>query len=175
MVQDLSRRDFLRVSGGTLLGASVLGLAGCGGGDSGQQGGGGNGELEFWAFDEGRADFARAALKTEAWTSKHKDVKVNFRIFPYDQMHDKLLTALTSGKGAPDIADVEISQFSKFIKGDRVPFVDVNDRIADERDNLYAPAAIDPWSWEDKVYGVCNELNTCVLAYRKDIMDQSPV
>jgi arabinosaccharide transport system substrate-binding protein len=163
----LGRRDFLKIGGGALAGAYALGLAGCGGG-----GGSGTGELEFWAFDEGRANLARAALKTDAWKENHGDVKVNFRIFPYEQMHDKLLTALVSGKGAPDIADVEISRFSAFIKGDRVPFVDVTDRIAGEMDNVYAPAATDPWTWQEKIYGVGNELNTCVFAYRKDIMDE---
>jgi peptide/nickel transport system substrate-binding protein len=41
----LSRRDFLKISGAGLVGASLLGVAGCGGGDGGggQQGGGGGG------------------------------------------------------------------------------------------------------------------------------------
>jgi arabinosaccharide transport system substrate-binding protein len=111
MGRGLSRRDFLRVGGGALAGVSALGLAGCGGGE---QGGSGGNSLEFWAFDEGRADFAKAALKTKEWKDAHGDMKVNFRIFPYEQMHDKLLTALVSEKGAPDVADVEISRFSNF-------------------------------------------------------------
>jgi len=39
----ISRRDFLRISGAGLVGASLLGVAGCGGGGGGQQGGGGGG------------------------------------------------------------------------------------------------------------------------------------
>lgn len=158
-----------------MLGATALGLAGCGGGGGGQQGGGGGGgdnTLEFWAFDEGRTDFAKAATQTASWKEAHGDVKVNFRIFPYEQMHDKLLTSLVSGKGAPDIADVEISRFSAFIKGDDLPFVDLNDRIGSEIDNVYKPAATDPWTWNGKIYGVGNELNTCVLTYRQDIFEE---
>lgn len=164
----LTRRDFLRVAGAGVAGTAFLGAAGCGGGGQEKSAN----TLEFWAFDEGRANLARAALETEEWKSKHKNIKVNFRIFPYEQMHDKLLTALVSGKGAPDIADVEISRFSRFIKGDELPFVDITDRIGDEKENVYAPAAIDPWSWQGRIYGVGNELNTAVLAYRKDIMDE---
>ncbi len=170
MSRGLSRRDFLRAGGGALLGASALGLAGCGGG--GDQGGSGGNALEFWAFDEGRANFARAALETKEWRDAHGDMKVNFRIFPYEQMHDKLLTALVSGKGAPDVADVEISRFSNFIKGEELPFLDLTDRIGGDIDDVYKPAATDPWTWQDKIYGVGNELNTCVLAYRQDLMDQ---
>ena len=169
MARGLSRRDFLRTSGGAFVGAYALGLAGCGGG--GQDSSEGN-ALEFWAFDEGRANFAKAALETKEWKDAHGDTKVNFRIFPYEQMHDKLLTALVSGKGAPDVADVEISRFSNFIKGDELPFLDLTDRIGGDIDDVYKPAATDPWTWQNKIYGVGNELNTCVLAYRQDLMDE---
>jgi len=172
MAKGLSRRDFLRAGGGALVGAYALGLAGCGG----EQGGSGSSNtLEFWAFDEGRAGLARAAVKTDAWKEAQGDVKVNFRIFPYEQMHDKLLTALVSGKGAPDVADVEISRFSNFIKGDELPFIDLTDRIGDDINDVYKPAATDPWTWQNKIYGVGNELNTCVLAYRKDLMDDAGI
>src|SRR5215211_170237 len=79
--------------------------------------------LEFWGFDEGRVAFAKAAYKSKEFKSKHGDVTINFRILPYEQMHDELLTALVSGEGAPDIADIEISRFSLFIKGDHVPLL----------------------------------------------------
>ena len=173
MARGLTRRDFLRAGGGALLGASALGLAGCGGG--GGQGGSGGNTLEFWAFDEGRANLARAATETDAWREAHGKMKVNFRIFPYEQMHDKLLTSLVSGKGAPDVADVEISRFSNFIKGDELPFVDLTDRIGDDINDVYRPAATDPWTWQNKIYGVGNELNTCVLAYRTDVMEEAGV
>jgi peptide/nickel transport system substrate-binding protein len=39
----ISRGDFLKISGAGLVGASLLGVAGCGGGGGGQQGGGGGG------------------------------------------------------------------------------------------------------------------------------------
>ena len=39
----ISRRDFLKISGAGLVGASLLGVAGCGGGGGGQQGSGGGG------------------------------------------------------------------------------------------------------------------------------------
>jgi len=169
MARGLSRRDFLRTGGGAFVGAYALGLAGCGGGGQGSSGGD---ALEFWAFDEGRANFAKAALETKEWKDAHGDMKVNFRIFPYEQMHDKLLTALVSGKGAPDVADVEISRFSNFIKGEELPFLDLTERIGGDIDDVYKPAATDPWTWQNKIYGVGNELNTCVLAYRQDLMDQ---
>jgi arabinosaccharide transport system substrate-binding protein len=171
MKRTLTRRGFLKAGGGALAGAYALGLAGCGGSEQG----GSSKNLEFWGFDEGRVDFARAAYKSKEFKSKHGDVTVNFRILPYEQMHDKLLTALVSGEGAPDIADIEISRFGQFIKGDRVPLLGLKKRIGDDINDIYKPAAVDPWSWKGEIYGVGNELNTVVMAYRRDILEQAGV
>jgi arabinosaccharide transport system substrate-binding protein len=127
--------------------------------------------LVFWAFAPERTEFVKEVLKSSAWTSAHPDVAVDFQIYPYAQMHDKLLAALTAGQGAPDIADVEISRFAQYIKGERVPFVALDDRIGSEANNIYKPSATDPWSWQGKIYGLGNELNTVTLAYRKDVLD----
>ena len=141
----------------------------------GERAGGSSKNLEFWGFDEGRVDFARAAYKSKEFKSRHGDVTVNFRILPYEQMHDKLLTALVSGEGAPDVADIEISRFGQFIKGDRVPLLGLKNRIGDDINDIYKPAAVDPWSWKGEIYGVGNELNTVVMAYRRDILEQAGV
>src|SRR4028119_2478203 len=46
----ISRRDFIRLGGAGLTGAALLGVAGCGGGEtiSGGQGGGGGGNVFTW-------------------------------------------------------------------------------------------------------------------------------
>ena len=131
--------------------------------------------LEFWGFDAGRLDFARAASELPAFTDAHPNVTINFREFQFDQMHDRLLAALASGRGAPDIADVEIARFSSFITGDRVPFVALNDLIGAELENVYAPAAVDPWSYGGQIYGLGNELNAVVFTYRQDVMDAAGI
>lgn len=179
----LSRRDFLRAA---MLSAGASVLAACGvtglpteptgapaegGATAPAAGGAAATALEFWAFADARVGFVKEVLNSESWKAAHPDVTVNFRIFAYNEMHDKLLAALASGQGAPDIADVEISRFSRFIKGERVGFVPLNDRIGSEIDNLYTAAATAPWSWQSQIYGLGNELNTVVMAYRKDVMD----
>jgi arabinosaccharide transport system substrate-binding protein len=119
--------------------------------------------------------FTEAILELDAWKSAYPDLKVNVRVLPFEEMHDKLLAALVSGQGAPDVVDIEITKFGMFIKGDRVPLIGLKDRIGDDLDDVYRPAATDPWSWDGEIYGVSNELNTCVLAYRTDLMQEAGV
>jgi arabinosaccharide transport system substrate-binding protein len=171
----ISRRDFLGATAGA---ASALGLA-AGGVQAGPsptrrapaacyQA---EATLEVWGFNRERLNFAENASKLPVFTDKYPNVTVNFREFPFAQMHDKLLAALASGQGAPDIAEVEIARFSQFLKGERVPFVPLTERIGTEIDNIYKPAASDPWSWGGEIYGLGNELNAVVLTYRKDLLD----
>lgn len=173
MSATLTRRRFIRVTGAGVASAAFLGC----GSSSPSSGGSGSGEgdLEMWAFSQERVTWLESVLADPVWKQSHAKSKVNIRVFPYEEMHDKLAAALVSGKGAPDLADVEISRFSPFIKGERVPFVALNDRIGGELDNVFRPAATDPWTWQDQIYGLCNELNTAVLAYRTDFMEQAGV
>jgi len=131
--------------------------------------------LEMWGFDEGRLNFARGVLELPAFKEKHPNVTINIRQFPFDQMHDRLLAALASGRGAPDLVDIEIARFSQFLKGERVGFVPLNDRIGAEIENIYRPAASDPWTWQDQIYGLGNELNAVVFAYRSDLLQEAGV
>ncbi len=50
-------------------------------------------------------------------------------------MHDKLLLALQSGVGAPDMVDIEVSRWGPFLKGD-VHLQDLTDLVANAPVNL---------------------------------------
>src|SRR3712207_2059629 len=49
----ISRRDFLKLSGAGLTGAALLGVAGCGGGETIQGGGGGGGSTQGFHLGPG--------------------------------------------------------------------------------------------------------------------------
>ena len=74
----ISRRDFLKISGTGLVGASLLGVAGCGGGGGGgggaQQGGGGGGDTITVGYDQepevlNRMHVSGTALSTSQTTA----------------------------------------------------------------------------------------------------------
>jgi arabinosaccharide transport system substrate-binding protein len=162
----LSRRGFL-AGALAVSGTAALSLAGCG---SGGSGGGNATDLVYWSFDEGRVAIAKHVVESDAFKQLHPEVKVDFQQFTWAQMHDKLLAALVSGRGAPDMADIEIQRFPQFIGGDEVPFLDLTERLGPSASDLARSAAVDPWSWQGKIYGVGTELNAVTLTYREDVM-----
>jgi arabinosaccharide transport system substrate-binding protein len=127
-------------------------------------------ELVFWGFADNRNKWYEALV--EPFNGERPDVQIKIESFPYDEMHNKVQTALVAGTGAPDIADIEISRFGQFVKGERVGFVALNDLLGADKDNLFERSALAPWSWAGKNYGIGNELNACLMFYRWDVMEE---
>jgi len=130
---------------------------------------------QFWAFTS-----TRTAWQQKAWTlykKLHKpDFEIDWVILPYSQMHDKVMIAAQAGTSGPDIADIEVGQFGRFLKGE-VIFVDLTTRLQ-RRGGLgqfFRPSATDPWTWKGRVYGLGNELNTCLMNYRWDLWKKAGV
>jgi len=127
--------------------------------------------LEFWGFADNRNKWYEAMA--QEFKKIHPNVTINIRSFPYEEMHNRLLTALVAGIGAPDIADVEISRMGQFVKGGAVGFVPLNDLIGDEINNLYVASATAPWTWQGQIYGIGNELNAVLMFYRWDLYEKA--
>ncbi len=170
----VSRRAVLKGAGAAGLGlAGTSWLSGCG--ESPALIRGGKKTLQFWAFADTRIAWQKKAFELYK-KAKNPDFEIEWLILPYQQMHDQLLITAQAGSGGPDMADVEISQFPRFIKGD-VLFVDLKAKLQEmgEWGNLYHPSATDPWSWQNKTYGIGNELNACLLSYRHDVWEKAGV
>lgn len=173
-MEQVSRRSFLKTAaaGAIAAGAGLL-TGGCAAVPAYNTGA--KKTLEFWAFSD-----TRIAWQKKAWAiyqqQRKPDFDIRFLVLPYNQMHDKIMITSQAGSGGPDIADIEISQFSRYIKGD-VIFVDMAPRLQQGNllDKLYRPSATDPWTWQGKIYGLGNELNTCLMSYRWDIWDKAKV
>lgn len=176
----LSRRYFLRNAaavGGTAVLAPLL--ASCG-----QPAGrlAGKPTLEMWAFSQTRTKWQQFGFEnyyskgdTQGTRADYAGkFNLNFHILPYGQMHDKLMITAQAGQGGPDIADVEISRYSQFIKGGVNVFISLNQRIDQHGGTpaLYTGSATDPWSWKGAINGLGNELNACAMAYRFDLYEK---
>ncbi len=169
-MKHISRRQFLKTAAAGAVAATGLVATGCG-----APTGGTKPVLDFWAFSS-----TRIAWQKKAWEiykeERNPAFDLNFLILPFNQMHDKVMITSQAGSGGPDIADIEIGQFSRFIKG-AVLFSDMKPRLDADGllDKLFLPSATDPWTWKEKIYGIGNELNACLMSYRWDIYEQAGI
>ncbi|GHO87096.1 ABC transporter substrate-binding protein [Dictyobacter formicarum] len=172
-MKSISRRTFLSGTGGLIVsgGVSEILLSGC----APAVNTGAKKVLKAWVFSSGRYKWHVKSWKLYQ-QRKNPDFVIDWTLLPYQQMHDMVLITSQAGSGGPDIADIEISAFSRFIKGD-VIFVDLTPRLqqAGVLDDFYGPSALAPWSWQGKVYGLGSQLNTCFLAYRWDLLEKAGV
>ncbi|MGH3148797.1 MAG: ABC transporter substrate-binding protein [Rubrobacter sp.] len=157
----LTRGDFLKVGGGALAGASVLGgLASCGGGASS-----GATELTLWAW---LPDMQR---QVDMFEKAHKDIKVKLvNAGQGEAEYQKLRTALKAGSGAPDVVHMEFQYIPTFRQIDGL--ADISEYGANDLKSDYAT-----WTWGqvtegDAVYAMPWDSGPMALLYRKDIFDE---
>lgn len=192
----VSRRSFLRFAAGAgvALGGSAL-LAACSGGapaaapttasqsqqsqqaaqpaaQSAQGAAKGAVELEAWAhWDEG-IQWLVDAMKH--YNFPNTNITIKKVIYPFDEVHNKMLAACNSGSGLPDIMRVEQGRMSAFLRGESC-FVDLTPLIGDKKNDLVLGSAVDYWSWKGKIYGIGDEMNACALAVHKSVLDDAGI
>ncbi len=130
-----------------------------------------NNALDLWTFVDTHARwFKRRA------TEYQKQINPSFRLTvrqqPGTAHHQKLLTVLQTGIGAPDLADVEQGSFGAFLKG-TVPFQPLEPQL---KTGNYLKELIPSrealYTWKGHIYGVEHALTPVVLYYRHDIFQK---
>lgn len=130
--------------------------------------------LTFWTFQELHKLFMDEAV--ERWNENNPDntIVLETSVYPYDQMHNKLLIALQSGVGAPDLADIEISKFANYLKGSRPQLVPLNDAVEPVLDKVIK-ARFDNYSKDDNFYGMPYHVGATVMYYNQEYLNEAGV
>jgi len=130
-------------------------------------------QLEMWTFVDMHAQFFQKML--DKWNTKNPDKKldIKFTVLPYDDMHNKLQSALLSGQGAPDMVDIELGKFPNFLKGEPQlePLDDVyapyKDKVVQSRVALY--------SKDNHVYGFDYHVGATVAYYNTELLEKAGI
>ena len=103
MARSLTRRDFLKVGGGAFAGATLLGVAGCGGGGQSGNNSSGSKSIAYWASNQAPTlQDDQKILSGVLKTFKSKDgVKSNLQVIGWPDLFNRITTAISSGQG-PD-------------------------------------------------------------------------
>ncbi|MDF2963569.1 MAG: extracellular solute-binding protein family 1 [Paenibacillus sp.] len=135
---------------------------------------GGATELTLWTFNALHQKFYENAAQRWNEANANKKITLKATTYPYDDMHNKLLLALQSGSGAPDLADIEISKFSNYLKGDKPPLVELDDIVKPVSDKL-VKSRMDIYSKNNKFYGIDFHVGAAVMYYNKELLDKAGV
>ena len=116
--------------------------------------------INVWTFIELHQKFYTEMAKK--WNEEHPDKKVKLVLsnMQYDDMHNKLSLALESGKGAPDVVDIELGKFPSFTNG-KIGLMDLTDAIAPYKDNV-VESRLDIYGKDGKYYGFPTHVGTTV-------------
>ncbi|NED97774.1 carbohydrate ABC transporter substrate-binding protein [Phytoactinopolyspora alkaliphila] len=130
-------------------------------------------ELEFWTFVDAHTDFMMARAEEFNEANSDYNIVLNASTADYEEMHDRLLIALQSGTGAPDIVDIEIQRFATFLRGE-VPLHPLNDIVDNHRDQL-VEERLAPYQSDGVEYGIDYHLGTWVMYYNNAILEEAGV
>ncbi|MBD2848576.1 sugar ABC transporter substrate-binding protein [Paenibacillus sp. IB182496] len=138
-------------------------LSACGG--SGQDAG--RTTLKVWAMGEEGKLLEEFAASFE---QEHSDIQVDVQAIPWANAHDKLLTAVASGKG-PDVLQIGTTWVAEF--GEAETFLDLTDYMEEypnfARDNFFE-GATSSTEFDGKIIGIPWYVDTRVLFYRTDLL-----
>lgn len=141
----------------------IVAVSACSQGSSGD--GKNEDALQVWTMSTGLDEFV-----TEF--EDENGVKVEVQTIPWANAHDKLLTAVASGKG-PDVLQIGTTWVAEFAEAGT--FLDLSKYVGEyenlNSDNFYK-AAVDTTKYEDQTIGVPWYVDTRLLFYRTDILEE---
>lgn len=127
------------------------------------------GEITVWAFNETVFDEVGAAFMAE-----YPGIKVNTVVMPFGDLHDKLQTTIAAGSGAPDVAEVEMYQFNRYMTGNVLENLLEKPYHAGKYKDLVHPYNWERWMTPDssKLLGMPWDMTPGVYYYRADIFEE---
>jgi multiple sugar transport system substrate-binding protein len=167
-----SRRRFLKGAGGALLaGAALPGLAACGGGASS----GGKTTITFASAKF----FAKKNIRqiVDEYNKSQSKVHVEFRELPTPsqstEVHQQLVQSLSRRDTSIDVFTQDIVWISEFAgAGWSEPLDGYFDKSARAK---YFPGVIDACTYQDKLVALPWYLDSGMLYYRKDLLDDAGI
>ena len=165
----MSRRQFIKLSGGGIAGVSLLSACGgFGGGDDGGSGGGG-GETVF-SFGP---DDSGTLTKVLDRYNKQADTKASYQVMPADtgQYFDRIRTQFQAGGGDIDIIGGDVIWPGKFAANGWI--ADLSDQVPESERSKFLDGPIQSNTYEGKLYGVPWFTDAGMLYYRVDLLDKA--
>ena len=132
-------------------------------------------KLTLWTFNEAHVAYYRKLLKK--WNDEDPDytLEITFRVMPYEELHESLLEALRSGKGAPDICDIDAYRFADVSEGKSEWLYPVDVAVAPYIYDMH-PARIDVYkAGDNRRYAVPFRMGAAVQYWNMELMEEAGI
>ncbi|MBY6037653.1 sugar ABC transporter substrate-binding protein [Fictibacillus nanhaiensis] len=164
----MEKRWFKKSVVTSMIGALMLSgaLAGCSSG-SGEDG---KTTITVWGMGEEAKSLPKIA---EEFEKENPKIDVKVQALPWDQAHDKLLTAVASKKG-PDVLQMGTTWIPEFASAGALK--DLTPHVKDYPElnsKNYFEGSVETTKYEDKLVGVPWYIDTRVLYYRTDLLEKA--
>ena len=130
--------------------------------------------MSLWTHDLNTRNFW--LRRAREWAKLHPQYQFTFNFvqIPYADLFTKVLGNLAAGTGAPDLVGIEISAFSRFMKGNIAArgLVNLTPLIGAERDKF---VRWEPYMVKGHIYGAETALCPVGLYYREDVFKQAGI
>ncbi len=130
-------------------------------------------EFVFWTFQDLHAQFLQKEVARWNAANPGQQITLKAEVLPYDDMHNKLLVALQSGVGAPDMVDIEISKFANYLKG-KIQLAPLNDVLKPDMDK-FITSRLDNYAKDGNYYGLDYHVGAEVIYYNVEILKSAGV
>lgn len=133
-------------------------------------------KLTHWTFQEPDKRYFEQRAADFSVARPEVRLVVESTNFPFEEMHDKLMIALMSGVGAPDLADVEVAKMGLYMRGKDIPFYDLTDLInkPEYRGKFFEPK-IKSFTYFGKVWGIPQDIDVGVVYYNTEVLGKAGV
>ncbi|WP_261130302.1 sugar ABC transporter substrate-binding protein [Bacillus sp. Marseille-Q3570] len=126
--------------------------------------------ISVWAMGEEGKKLGEIAKKFE---EENPEIKVKVQAIPWENAHDKLLTAVASQKG-PDVVQLGTTWVSEF--ADAGALLDLSEHMKDYpefKPENYFDGAAKTMKYDDQIVGIPWYVETRVLFYRTDLLKEA--
>lgn len=178
-----SRRPFTRslaraFTRGTVgIAALALTLAGCGGGDGGEEPKTDpkslKAELTWWDTSDPKNEGPAFKKLIEQFNEKYPNVKINYQSVPFGDAQNKFKTAAEAKQGAPDILRAEVAWVPEFASLGYLYALDGSALLKQESDFMETPMSSN--KYDGKTYGVPQVTDALSLMYNKALLEKAGI
>ena len=160
-----NRRDFLKMGGAGLAGATLLGAAGCGGGGESF-----NGEI---TVGFGREASGTLQKLIDQFNKQNKDISAKWRNMPTntEQYFDQLRTQFQAQDASLTLIGGDVIWPAQFAANSYI--LDLSDRFTESMRGKFLEGPVASNTYEGKVYGVPWFTDAGLLYYRKDLLEKA--